>query len=67
MAATQNLTVQQYYKLSEKERKNSPTKLDIQETMNILYDFGIHKEIPDFETRSQLYEWRRKVIRNKLG
>ena len=67
MAATTNLTVQHYYKLSESERCKPPTKTDIRETRDLFYDFGIHRDIPDFESRSQLYEWRRRVIRNKLG
>jgi len=67
MAATTNLTVQHYYKLNECERSKAPTKLDLQETTNLLYDFGIYATIPNFQTRSQLYEWRRRVIKNKLG
>lgn len=67
MAVTQNLTVQHYYKLDECERGKAPTKLDLQETTNLLYDFGIYATIPNFQTRSQLYEWRREVIRNRLG
>ena len=67
MAAVQNLTVQHYYKLDECERDKAPTKLDLQETRNLLYDFGIYATIPEFKTRSELYEWRREVIRNKLG
>ena len=67
MAATTNLTVQHYYKLNECERSKAPTKLDLQETTNLLYDFGIYATIPNFKSRSQLYEWRKRVIRNKLG
>ena len=66
MPATANMTVQHYYKLDEKERSKPPTKLDLRETKDLLYDFGIHKDIPNFKSRSQLYEWRREVIRNKL-
>ena len=66
MAATANMTVQHYYKLPEKERAKPPTKLDLRETSDLLYDFGIYATIPDFRSRSQLYEWRREVIRNKL-
>ena len=67
MAATTNMTVQHYYKLSEEERSKPPTKLDLRETSDLLYDFGICVAIPDFRSRSQLYEWRREVIRNRLG
>ena len=67
MAATANMTVQHYYKLPEKERSEPPTKLDLRETSDLLYDFVICVAIPDFRSRSQLYEWRRRVIRNKLG
>ena len=67
MSSTANMTVQHYYKLSEEERSKPPTKLDLRETSDLLYDFGICVAIPDFRSRSQLYEWRRKVIRNKLG
>ena len=67
MAATTNMTVQHYYKLSEEERSKPPTKLDLRETSDLLYDFGIYFAIPDFRSRSQLYEWRREVIRNRLG
>lgn len=67
MAATANMTVQHYYKLPEKERSKPPTKLDLRETSDLLYDFGIYATIPNFKSRSQLYEWRREVIRNKLG
>ena len=67
MPSTANMTVQHYYKLSEEERSKPPTKLDLRETSDLLYDFGICVAIPDFRSRSQLYEWRRKVIRNKLG
>ena len=67
MAVTQNLTVQHYYKLDECERSKPPTKLDLRETSDLLYDFGICVAIPDFRSRSQLYEWRREVIRNRLG
>ena len=66
MAVSTNMTVQYYYKLDEKERSKPPTKLDLRETSDLLYDFGILKDIPDFRSRSQLYEWRREVIRNKL-
>lgn len=66
MAVTQNLTVQHYYKLDECERGKAPTKLDLRETSDLLYDFGICVAIPDFRSKSQLYEWRREVIRNKL-
>lgn len=67
MPSTANMTVQHYYKLSEEERSKPPTKLDLRETRDLLYDFGICVAIPNFRSRSQLYEWRRKVIRNKLG
>ena len=67
MPSTANMTVQHYYKLDEKERSKPPTKLDLRETRDLLYDFGICVAIPDFRSRSQLYEWRREVIRNKLG
>lgn len=67
MPATTNQTVARYYKLPENERKNTPTKLDFEETRNLFYDFGIHKDIPEFRSRSQLYEWRREVIRDKLS
>lgn len=67
MPSTANMTVQHYYKLSEEERSKPPTKLDLRETRDLLYDFGICVAIPDFRSRSQLYEWRREVIRNKLG
>ena len=67
MAATTNLTVQHYYKPNECERSKAPTKLDLQETTNLLYDFGIYATIPNFQTRSQLYEWRRSIIQKKLG
>lgn len=67
MPSTANMTVQHYYKLSEEERSKPPTKLDLRETSDLLYDFGICVAIPDFRSRSQLYEWRRRVIRNKLG
>lgn len=67
MAATTNMTVQNYYKLSEEERSKPPTKLDLRETSDLLYDFGIYATIPNFRSRSQLYEWRREVIRNRLG
>lgn len=67
MTVSTNMTVQHYYKLSEEERSKPPTKLDLRETSDLLYDFGICVAIPDFRSRSQLYEWRRKVIRNKLG
>lgn len=67
MAATANMTVQHYYKLPEKERAKPPTKLDLRETSDLLYDFGIYATIPNFKSRSELYEWRREVIRHKLG
>ena len=66
MAVSTNMTVQHYYKLSEEERSKPPTKLDLRETSDLLYDFGIYATIPNFKSKSQLYEWRREVIRNKL-
>lgn len=61
-----NLTVQYYYKINEKDRTKPPTEIDIEETQNLLYDFGIYATIPNFKTRSQLYEWRNRVIMEKL-
>lgn len=62
-----NMTVQHYYKLPEKERGKPPTKIDIRETRDLFYGFGIHRDIPDFESRSQLLQWRKGVIKDKLG
>ena len=67
MAVTMNIPVHHYYKMNKCERSKSPTKLDLQETRNLLYDFGIYATIPDLQTRSQLYDWRRAVIKGKLG
>lgn len=67
MAATANMTVQHYYKLDEKERSKPPTKLDLRETRDLLYDFGICIAIPNFESRSQLLQWRKSVIKRKLN
>lgn len=67
MPVSINMTVQHYYKLDEEERSKPPTKLDLRETSDLLYDFGICVVIPNFRSRSQLYEWRREVIRNRLG
>lgn len=67
MAAVQNLTVQHYYKLDECERGKAPTKLDLQETSNLLYDFGIYATIPEFKSKFQLLQWRSSVIKGKLN
>ena len=61
-----NLTVQYYYKIDEKDRAKPPAKIDLEETSNLLYDFGIYATIPSFQSRAQLYEWRNRVIREKL-
>ena len=67
MAAIQNLTVQHYYKLDECERSKAPTKLDLKETSDLLYDFGIYATIPNFRSRSQLLQCRASVIKEKLN
>lgn len=67
MATAANMTVQHYYKLDEKERSKPPTKLDLRETSDLLYDFGIYKDIPNFKSRSQLLQWRKSVIKGKLN
>ena len=67
MSATTNMTVQHYYKLDEEERSKPPTKLDLRETSDLLYDFGICVAIPDFRSRSQPLQWRKSVIKGKLN
>ena len=67
MPVTSNMTVQHYYKLPEKERGKPPTKLDLRETSDLLYDFGIYATIPNFKSRAQLLQWRTSVIKGKLN
>ena len=45
---------------------SSPTNKDIKDTIKIFKDFDISTNIPEFKTRSELYNWRDRVIRGAL-
>lgn len=62
-----NKKVESLTKANEAGRGQAPSQEDIIETISLLDDFGIHVDVPEFESRAQMYNWRRKVIQNKLG
>lgn len=49
----------------EDRRKSPPTEDDIEETYDILDDFGIRKlTVPDFATYGELEKWRKEKCKN---
>lgn len=62
-----NKEVEALIKPDEKGRMERPTSDDIKETIDLLSDFGIHTSIPEFQSRRQMYGWRRQEIKNKLA
>lgn len=40
-----------------------PTAGDIKETKILLRDLNIKKDIPEFTTKAELYNWRSQIIR----
>lgn len=62
-----NKSVESLIKSDEKGRSEPPTKADIEETIDLLHDFGISVRVPKCTTRKQLYNWRRNAIKDKLS
>lgn len=52
--------------ITEEKRLSMPTMQDIQETHDILRDFGINKKIPKFKKVSELLKWRTNEITKVL-
>lgn len=52
--------------ISEKDRKELPTKEYIKEINFLLKDFGIDIEIPNFNTVAELDRWKHKVVYSNL-
>lgn len=40
-----------------------PKRIDISQTKKLFKDFGIDVEIPEFDTRGELWIWRERLIR----
>lgn len=40
-----------------------PTTGDIKETKILLRDLNIKKDIPEFKTKAELYNWRSRIVR----
>lgn len=51
----------------EKERKEMPTKDQIKYSVNLLSQYGIRIEIPEFKTYADLERWRTKQIKKYLS
>lgn len=50
----------------ERLKKNDvkhPSAKDIKETKMLFKDFKINIDIPDFETKRALYNWRERIIK----
>lgn len=48
---------------SRDKRTRKPTEKELNETRELLKDFGIKRDIPEFETNADLWRWRSDVIR----
>lgn len=44
-----------------------PTMSDIRYTKELFLGFDIHEDIPEFNTKNDLYNWRNQVIKNNVG
>ena len=44
-----------------------PTEFDVRQTKKLFKDFGISEYIPEFNTKSELYNWRDRVIKGFLN
>lgn len=62
-----NKEIEMLTKADEAGRKERPTVADIKETIDLLGDFGIHATLPEFESRGQMYSWRKAAIKNRLA
>lgn len=50
----------------ESRRSSKPTKADIRQVRDLLADFCIYDDVPDFDNVKQLDSWKRKLISDKL-
>lgn len=41
-----------------------PSRTDISYTKKLFDGFDIQKDIPEFKTKNELYNWRDRIIRN---
>lgn len=43
-----------------------PTLRELRTLRKLLADFGINEKIPEFATRQEMYNWKRRVISQRL-
>jgi hypothetical protein len=53
--------------MPERKRIQKPTSSDINETLQIFEDFFIKGNVPAFNTRFELFQWRKEQIINSFA
>lgn len=65
-SSTEQITRQRAYAADILLHKSLPTSRDIEETKEMLKDFKIKVDIPEFKNLSQLERWRKQIIKQSI-
>lgn len=44
-----------------------PTPRELKHLKSLLYDFGVNEKIPEFASRQEMHDWKKRVIKQSLA